>query len=61
MLKDLLNLSVKALIAGACFAVGALATTAIAVTVSATFNSGDTLTAASMNVIKDAIESIPDW
>ncbi len=38
-----------------------LTTIAIGVTVSATFNDGDTLTAANLNVLKDAIEEVPSY
>jgi len=51
----------KSFLMGIFFAMGIITSTIVAVTVSATFTSGDTLTAANMNVLKTAIESIPDW
>ena len=56
-----LNAFLKGFLIGAGIAVGFISATAVAVTVTATFSSGDTLTAASLNVLKTAIESIPDW
>ncbi|HNE19406.1 MAG TPA: hypothetical protein PKG67_01240 [Turneriella sp.] len=51
----------KSFLTGVFFTLGIVTTAIVAVTVSATFTSGDTLTAANMNVLKTAIESIPDW
>jgi hypothetical protein len=51
----------KAFLMGIFFSFGIVVSAVVAVTVSATFTSGDTLTAANMNVLKAAIESIPDW
>lgn len=51
----------KSFLTGVFFALGIITTAIVAVTVSATFTSGNTLTAAQMNVVKTAIESIPDW
>lgn len=61
MKKNLFYSSIKSLIVGASFAIGLLATTVIAITISTTFNPGDTLTADSLNVLKTAIESMPAW
>ena len=61
MIKKILNESRKSLIAGIAFAIGAIATTAIAVTISTTFNSGDTLTATALNELKDVLVSFPNF
>ncbi len=58
-MKSILSSSIKSLIIGICFGIGVIGTAAIAVTVSATFNDGDTLSATSLNVLKTAVESIP--
>ena len=59
--KQFSNVFVKYLFAGIGLGVGFITATVLAITVSATFNSGDTLTAANLNVLKTAIESIPGW
>jgi hypothetical protein len=59
-MKSILSSSVKSLIFGICFGIGVIGTAAIAITVSATFNDGDTLSATSLNALKTAVESIPD-
>ncbi len=58
-MKNMLSSSIKSLIIGLCFGIGVIGTAAIAVTVSTTFNEGDTLSATSLNVLKTAVESIP--
>ncbi len=55
------NSFVKSIIVGLGFGIGLITTVVIGVTVSTTFSSGDALTAAAMNDLKDAIESIPAW
>ncbi len=61
MINNLLNSCVKGFLVGLSFGIGLVATVAIGVTVSTTFTTGDTLTAASLNVLKTAVESIPGW
>ncbi|MCP4754542.1 MAG: hypothetical protein GY866_26975 [Proteobacteria bacterium] len=61
MINNLLNSCVKGFLVGVSFSVGLVATVAVGVTVSQTFSTGDTLTAASLNVLKAAVESIPAW
>jgi hypothetical protein len=60
-MKAIIHSVVKAFLIGIGFGLGLMATIAIGVTVSTTFNSGDTLTANSLNALKTAIESIPGW
>ena len=60
-MKNLLSSSIKSLIIGISFSLGIIGTAAIAVTVSTTFSDGDTLSASSLNVLKTAVESIPNW
>ncbi|MBT4289181.1 MAG: hypothetical protein HN921_02675 [Bacteroidetes bacterium] len=57
----LIDSFVKSIIIGSGFGIGLITTLAIGVTVSTTFTSGDALTADAMNIIKSAIESIPNW
>ncbi len=52
---------VKGMVIGVGISVGLTATTLIAISISATFTAGDTLTANSLNVLKNALESIPGW
>ena len=59
--KQLSQVFVKGLLAGIGLAVGFIAATVLAITVNATFNTGDTLTADNLNALKTAIESIPGW
>jgi|GEM_PF-2926670 len=61
MSRYLVENCIKSFLIGISFGVGVLTTSVIAVTVSTTFNTGDTLTASSLNVLKTAIESIPGW
>ena len=60
-INPFINSAIKSFVVGVSFSAGIIATTAIAVTVSTAFNTGDTLTAASLNVLKTALESLPDW
>jgi hypothetical protein len=61
MKNSLFSSCIKGFLVGISFGMGVMVTTAIGVTVSSTFSSGDTLTAVSLNVLKTAIESIPEW
>ncbi len=61
MRHSIVNSCVKAFLVGISFGLGTITSVAIAVTVSATFESGDILTASNMNIIKTAVESIPHW
>ena len=60
-MKGFLSSCVKSTIIGICFGIGVISTAAIAVTVSATYTDGDTLSAAALNSMKSAVESIPGW
>ncbi len=61
MKKNIFLLPGKFFILGACFALGIVATTTIAITISSTFEAGDTLTATALNELRSAIVALPNW
>ena len=61
MKKDLLLLPIKSMIIGMCFSIGIIATTAIGITITSTFNDGDTLTASALNELRTALVNLPNW